>query len=82
MTPRWISFDLSIVKMIISGHFDLFGPKNGPKKGQNGLKIQFSEILFKHRHVVTLRWKWFGLKIMSKIILGHFDLFGPIFLTF
>ena len=27
-------------------------------------------------------WKWFGLKIMNKMILGHFDLFGPIFLLF
>ena len=81
VTPRWKSFGLSITKIIILGHFDLFGPKNGPKGVKKGLKISFFEILFKHRHV-TPRWKSFGLKMMNKIVLGHVDLFGPNFLTF
>ena len=44
---------------------------------ENIPKIQFFEILFKHRHV-TPRWKSFGLSIDKEMtILGHFDLLGP-----
>ena len=81
VTPRWKSFGLSIKEMIILGHFDLFGPKNGPKRVNMDWKYNFLKFMFEHGHV-TPCWKWFGLKIMNKMILGHFDLLGPIFLLF
>ena len=33
MTPRWKSYDCRIMKKIFLGHFELFGPKNGHRKG-------------------------------------------------
>ena len=66
MTPRWKSFGLRIQKEIILGHFDPYGPKNGPKRVKKGPKISYFEIMNKHGHMMTPLWKSFGPKTQKK----------------